>query len=911
MMARKLYRFTGLLMVVGDRARPRPLARLRRRQGAGQLLAARQARARGRRDRLPPCLPLAAAQVRGVRQRAQRALVPRLQRERGRCCSRDRRPGGRQAVLNEARRSCVAAPRGGAPWAARRALMPRHRSSAVPLAWLYAALIVYASLYPFAGWRVPGVGPLDFLVAPLAALAGPGSTSISNLLGYLPLGFLLFVALAAQRPLAPAAAALIALLGGALLSFDARGAAELPAAARLLDRRPRPQRARHRARRRASARCCTGRGGIERWQMLRDRWFVARSAGGLALLLLWPIGLLFPTAVPFGLGQVLGRVQPVLAELLAGHAGRAAGPRGWADAAASARRERDDAVGGERAVDHRPRPARALPGRLHDRRAGLAAHRAGHRRGARSASPRPRSRPRSTSARSTRFAWTTAQAIQGVLVGLAAAALLSLVPRRVAAGFGLIALTALVMLVAQAPADPYFAQSLQGLGAGALHPLPRRGAVGRLGLAVRRALLPAGAAGGARAESLTTMRRLSRRGRAGCRARRWVREPLLGQLAQHAHVMSPGHRLADRHRGGPHAAAMRAFWRRNSSLSSPPTSANSGRFGAGRATGLRRAAAAASRCRSGARKGAWRSGSSSNTPESDERALAPGRPAGRERRAGQSVASIIAARWPPAECPATTMRFRVAAVLGGVAPDPGQRRPLLAHDLLDARRRAERVVRHARPSRRRRRRAARRRRRRACRGRASSRRGCRPAPARRGARGREEVEPLAAGRCRRRCRACAGRRGAGRGRSVGPLAAGSAGARECGRGCCIARRTIPASVRGVAAAPADGVTARSCACRAVGDRLPSRPARPAAWARRPRRGGVAQRRVDQRVGHPQRDALDLAVGQAPDVLQHHVRLDAVDDRQRAVQPVAHRGRQLSGASGASACSRMRTRWPRR
>ena len=32
----------------------------------------------------------------------------------------------------------------------------RHRSSAVPLAWLYAALIVYASLYPFAGWRVPG-----------------------------------------------------------------------------------------------------------------------------------------------------------------------------------------------------------------------------------------------------------------------------------------------------------------------------------------------------------------------------------------------------------------------------------------------------------------------------------------------------------------------------------------------------------------------------------------------------------------------------------------------------------------------------------------------------------------------------------------------------------------------------------
>ncbi len=39
---------------------------------------------------------------------------------------------------------------------------------------------------------------------------------------------------------------------------------------------------------------------------------------------------------------------------------------------------------------------------------------------------------------------------------------LALVPGRIAAGFGLIVLTALVMLVAQAPADLYFAQSLQG-----------------------------------------------------------------------------------------------------------------------------------------------------------------------------------------------------------------------------------------------------------------------------------------------------------------------------------------------------------------------------------------------------------------------------------------------------------------
>ena len=42
--------------------------------------------------------------------------------------------------------------------------MTRHRSSAVPLSWLYGALIVYASLYPFVGWRIPGVAPFDFLL---------------------------------------------------------------------------------------------------------------------------------------------------------------------------------------------------------------------------------------------------------------------------------------------------------------------------------------------------------------------------------------------------------------------------------------------------------------------------------------------------------------------------------------------------------------------------------------------------------------------------------------------------------------------------------------------------------------------------------------------------------------------------
>ena len=72
--------------------------------------------------------------------------------------------------------------------------MARHRSSAVPLSWLYVGLIVYASLYPFTGWRVPGHPPLAFLTAPWWRW-WTGFDVVSNLLGYLPLGALLFGAL--------------------------------------------------------------------------------------------------------------------------------------------------------------------------------------------------------------------------------------------------------------------------------------------------------------------------------------------------------------------------------------------------------------------------------------------------------------------------------------------------------------------------------------------------------------------------------------------------------------------------------------------------------------------------------------------------------------------------------------------
>ena len=330
--------------------------------------------------------------------------------------------------------------------------MARHRSSAVPLAWLYAGLIVYASLYPFAGWRLPGVGWLDWLGQPWPRF-WTWFDVLANLAGYLPLGFLLQVGFV-RGGRRPAVSALLALGLGAGLSvaletlqnalpqriasnldfgLNAAGIAAGIALAALLGR---------------------GR-GIERWQRIRDRWFVDRSAGGIALLVLWPIGLLFPTAVPFGLGHVLDRLQVLAARLLEGTPAESLAV-GLARAAADA-------------------PAITPAGEVSIVVLGLAAPclvcytiaTPGWRRPAMAVAAAVVGCAATTLSTALNFgpshalAWLTPQTVQAVLVGLGAAALVALVPRRVAAGFGLIVLTALVMLVTTAPADPYFAQSLR------------------------------------------------------------------------------------------------------------------------------------------------------------------------------------------------------------------------------------------------------------------------------------------------------------------------------------------------------------------------------------------------------------------------------------------------------------------
>jgi VanZ family protein len=188
-----------------------------------------------------------------------------------------------------------------------------HKTSAWPLALAYTALIVYASLYPFADWRNQGIEPWAFLTAPWPRYWTLFDV-VSNVLGYMPQGFLL--ALSALRMGRARAAVGLATLACGLLSLTmeslqsylpVRVASNLDLLLNLLGG----------ALGAASAGALEQMGAIDHWSRFRDRWFVADARWALVLLALWPLALLFPASVPFGLGQVRERAEPVLMALLA------------------------------------------------------------------------------------------------------------------------------------------------------------------------------------------------------------------------------------------------------------------------------------------------------------------------------------------------------------------------------------------------------------------------------------------------------------------------------------------------------------------------------------------------------------------------------------------------------------------
>jgi len=188
------------------------------------------------------------------------------------------------------------------------------KTSAWPLALSCIGLIVYASLYPFADWRDQGLAPWAFLVAPWPRYWTGFDVGV-NILGYMPAGF--FLALTACRTGRGRNAVVRATMVCLLLSMcmetvqiylPARVPSNVDFALNVLGAWLGA----------LSASLLERLGALARWGRVRARWFVADARGGMVLLALWPVALLFPLAVPLGLGQMVSRAMAVVEQLLEG-----------------------------------------------------------------------------------------------------------------------------------------------------------------------------------------------------------------------------------------------------------------------------------------------------------------------------------------------------------------------------------------------------------------------------------------------------------------------------------------------------------------------------------------------------------------------------------------------------------------
>ena len=330
----------------------------------------------------------------------------------------------------------------------------RHRSSATWLALAYALLVLYASLYPFEGWRwPPGRTALELLVLP-EAIYQDEFDRWSNGLGYAPLALLLALALLRSGWRARGAVPLAVLLAAALsyacegLQFfvpdrvPTRGDFELNTAGAV-----------------AGAVFAWGlqaAGLVDRWNALRQRWFTGDAAYALALLALWPLALLFPAPVPLGLGHGVDRAREWLAERLAG-----------VDWAASLQPLLETPAASLAPLSPLAELMATALGLLAPCVVAYAVTPRGWRRFGLALGALALALLTMTLSTALNFgphnalAWIGPRTVPALLAGLLLALACVALPARLVCGLGLMALVAMVALLSQAPGDPYLAQSLQ------------------------------------------------------------------------------------------------------------------------------------------------------------------------------------------------------------------------------------------------------------------------------------------------------------------------------------------------------------------------------------------------------------------------------------------------------------------
>ena len=330
----------------------------------------------------------------------------------------------------------------------------QRESSALTLTIVFTGLVIYASLYPFSGWFWPAGQPLLALLVPPWPRYHVGFDDWSNFVGYMPLGALVYAS-ALRRARTPVAAGLIACALPSLLSWvmeftqhflPARNPSlmdwtlnSLGAAAGL-----------------SLAIAIRSAGAGVRWSTVRERWFVPHSGATLALLLLWPIGFLYPRNVPFGLGVTWERLQEAAYDLLNDHPLAPWFEWLWASLGENTGTMSKAAEGFSVAL-----------GLLGPCLVAFSIARPGWYRAAMVPLAVVVGLAANTLSAALNFGpvhalgWVTSTVPIGLVLGAVLALACVFIGQRPAAALGLVALSVNIALVAQAPSDPYYSDSLQ------------------------------------------------------------------------------------------------------------------------------------------------------------------------------------------------------------------------------------------------------------------------------------------------------------------------------------------------------------------------------------------------------------------------------------------------------------------
>ena len=187
---------------------------------------------------------------------------------------------------------------------------PRRGSAVARAALLaYLLLIVYASWFPFSGWRSSGLSPLSFLTLKMPQYWTAFDVMV-NVVGYVPFGILLVLSL---YPFLRgiwavlAAALLAALVSGGMETVQNYLPSRVPSSLDLITNSIGGLAG-------ATIGALGARSFLNQSKLyqLRLRWFAPHASQGLVLLALWPLAQIYPIGYMFGHGQLL----PILSEWL-------------------------------------------------------------------------------------------------------------------------------------------------------------------------------------------------------------------------------------------------------------------------------------------------------------------------------------------------------------------------------------------------------------------------------------------------------------------------------------------------------------------------------------------------------------------------------------------------------------------